>query len=189
MASPIIWAGLIALIILAYFLPITLYSTWYRRVPPSKALAMWPSKGKARPYAIISGGGRFIPPGAYRTATLDLRLRFLDLVVPKVQMDKEGPGQIVRVRVGMLYKFSSEHEALEKAFSHLVDKSDKEIEDIARNAVEVAVRDGLAKTSLEKVDGDRDQLAFTVLMPALQAMKVSGLEIRSAAIAEMELQG
>jgi len=189
MLSPITVGLVIVFVVLVTFMPIVILSTRYRRVAPSKALAVWAANGTGRPLAMVSGGGIFVPPLTRRTATLDLRLRFLDMVVPKVQMDKDGQGQLVRVRVGMLYRISSENSTLENAFAHLVGKSDKEIEEIVGGAVENAVREGLAKTSLDKVEGDRDALALKVFIPALEAMKAFGLEIRCAAIAEMELQG
>lgn len=181
----------VVMVLFAMMAMMFVYATSYRKVPPNKAMVLF--RGKRRegdePRGIISGGGKFVIPGAATVHVLDLTADLLEFEMDGVQTTSRGAPTKMRLRVATIWKITSSPEVLKANASKLVDRTKGENQMAVRNALQRSLEALASSVSLEEFESDRDLVAGKVSYAAADLNDQLGLEIRSLVFLSVRPKG
>jgi uncharacterized membrane protein YqiK len=177
--------------IVAIFAMLVLYAVSYNRFPPNKLAVLTrgdPKKGNAS-YRFVTGGGKFVLPGAEKVTLLDLNAYLAKFVVDKVPTASDGPPKTVRLEVATIWKITSSQDALKEAAEGLVARTRGENEMAVKELVERALVNMGPGMTADAFRGDRDALSAGIQRHASVPLMSMGIEIRSFHILDLHEQG
>jgi len=182
--------AVVLLMVIVIAAMVLIFASRYKKVPPNKAMVVY---GHMMPggkgHMIIVAGGKFIYPVIEQYAFLPLDVRTLEIGFDDVTVDTAGGPRKARVKATAMYKIGSDPAVLDAAAEHLLGKPDVEIERIARDILEGALREMLSTMDFEKVRTDRDAVALGIHQRASDTLMNMGLEIRAFTFKELTLKG
>ena len=188
--SPGAGIAVILFVVIMIVALVLVFASRYKKVPPNKAMVVYGRRmGGGKGYIIVSGGGKFIMPIVEQYAFLPLEVRTLEFDLDSVTVDTIGGPRKARIRATAMYKIGSDPAVLEIAAEQLLGKPDEEIEKIARDILEGAIRELLTSLDFEKVSNDRDAVALGIHQRASSTLMNMGLEIRAFTFKELALKG
>ena len=178
----------IGVIVLAQFATILIYARRYKKVPPNKAMVVFGRKQvrTRKGYMIILGGAKFILPFLEETAFLSLEARPLKVTLNKVMVDTRDVKVSIALRANTVVRLSSDPRIIELAATNLLGKSDQEIDDIAMNMIEGPVRNVCARTTLENLKNNFQEVSSLISNLANTDLKKVGLEMVSFNIVDVQ---
>ncbi len=179
------------LIMFAMVAVLFLYAAGYRKVAPNKAMVLFRGKRSEgdEPRGIISGGGKFIIPGAGTVHILDLTAEMMEFEMDGLQTTYRGSPTKMRLRVATIWKISSSPDSLKANASKLVDRTRGENKMAVREALERSLQALAASVSMEEFESDRDLVAGKVSYAARDLLNELGLEIRSLVLLSVRQRG
>lgn len=177
---------------MSLFAVLAVYATRYKKVPPDKAMVVYGRKMHPRSnigYQVLSGGGKFILPIIENTDMLDLGVKEVVLELDNVRTDPYEGSVPVRVKLTVLYKISSEHNALMYAAECLMGKTEEEIKRIVEVVIEGTLRSIAATMTPRSIDLEREVVGVKVGVLAIHELLQVGIEIRALAIIRVHIKG
>jgi SPFH domain/Band 7 family protein len=175
-----------------------LYLKFFVIVPPNQALVIF-GKGatvgsgrRASSHAgprIVVGGGAFVPPWGKGHGFLPLHTFDVDAQVRATTPVGPALSRGWDVRIGVQAKIPSDPEGLRTAAENLLGKSEEEIKDLVRRAVEGYVPTVLAKLPEGEADHDWDRIGAEIQSYAATDLVGVGLVIRSLTVKQISPGG
>lgn len=166
----------------AIIAPMIIFAARYKKVPPNKAMVVYGRKMLPRHkkgYMIISGGGKFLLPIVEAYSTLNLNVRELTIDMDVVDLSSEGSKKKIPFKATVLYKISSEPNRVDVAAELLLDKSPKDVDQMAKSMIEGTVSTVLRYSHGNDFERDWDSLTTFVIYNVNGELANLGLEIRS----------
>jgi flotillin len=178
----------IGAIIIAVMANILIYAMKYKKVPPNKAMVVFGRKQMRtrKGYQIIIGGAKFILPILEEIAFLSLEARPLKIALNKVRVDTRNEKAVIALKANSVIRITSDPRILEVAAVNLLEKSDKEINEIATNIIEGPVRNVCSHTTLDEIRNNFPQVSSTISETANENLNKVGLEMVSFNIVDVQ---
>lgn len=171
---------------------LAVYASRYKKVPPDKAMVVYGRKmhpGSNIGYHVLSGGGKFILPIIENTDILDLGVKEVVLELDNVRTDPNEGSAPVRVKLTVLYKISSEPNAMMSAAECLLGKTEEEIKRMVEVVIEGTLRSIATTMTPRSIDLEREVVGVKIGVQALHDLQQIGIEIRALAIIRVHLKG
>lgn len=182
--------AVIALQLLAFLAPITIYWRHYKKVPPNMAMVVYGRRMMdGTGFQVVSGGGKFIVPIVESYAMMPLDVRELDIDLKDLVIDKAAQPKRVHLRAVASIKISSEPEVLRVAAEHLLGKPDAEVNHLAQSHIEASIRGICKDLTFKEVDADRDTWGERMARVVISDLRNMGIELRTFAIKDVTLLG
>ena len=181
----------VVLILFMMLAMMVVYAFSYKKVPPHKAMVIFRGSRKkgTEPHRIISGGGKFILPGAESYSMLDLTADLIELELSGVETRSEGAPTKIRLKVALVWKITTERSSLEHAAGKLVDRTRGENRIEVKKQVEDAIRNLGPSLTVQEFEQDRDAFSGRFQMTMGHSLSELGIEIRSLHILKVQPQG
>jgi len=182
----------IVICLVSLFAMMAVYATRYKKVPPDKAMVVYGRKmhtGSNIGYQVLSGGGKFILPIIENTDMLDLGVKEVVLDLDNIRTDPNEGSSPVRIRLTVLYKISSERDAMMSAAECLLGKTEEEIKRMVEVVIEGTLRSIATTMTPRSIDLEREVVGVKLGVQALHDLQQIGIEIRALAIIRVHLKG
>ena len=175
-----------------------LYLKFFIVVPPNQALVIFgrgrilsgagesPGRSNSRSGPrIVVGGGAFVSPWGKGHGFLPLHTLDVDVLVHTTTPVGPALSRGWEVRLGVQAKIPTDAESLRTAAENLLGKSEEELKQVVRRAVEGYVPTVLAKIPEAEIDNDWDRIGAEIQSYAATDLVGLGLVIRSLTIKQI----
>ena len=174
---------MIVIVIILIIIMVLALASRYVKVPPNKAMVVFGHKFKGdEGVQILTGGGKFIIPIIESWSWLDLGITTLNISVTDV-VTKEGV--MLDVEAVTQTQIDPQEDALKTAAVMLLNKTNDEIEYVAKKTLEGHVRGVCATLTIEQINADRAAVSEEILKVAVGDLRNMGLNVVSFTIRDL----
>ncbi len=176
-------AIVMGLFIFVVGLQFLIYWRRYKRVPPNKAMIVYGKAQRkrpgAKPFSIVTGGGKFLIPIIEEAAYISLEAHTIDVTLNDIRIGTPQSRERVKIISEAIVRIPSEPAILDMAAIHLLGKSDDEVKEIAQKIIEGHIRNLCANKSFNEIDDNIGTVAGQIAMYANNDLNKVGLDIVS----------
>lgn len=172
----------VVFVILALVLVITIFTSWYKRVPQDKA-GVITGFGRKK---VVTGGGGFVFPVINRIDYIGLTSTSLEVRTDDSMSSQKVPINVVST---VVLKVKNDDESIYKAIEQFNGRNVEEVkhsmEEIAVQILEGKLREVVSTLSVEELYSDREKFSNSVQDAATQEFATMGIEIVSFTIKDV----
>ncbi len=171
-ADPVIWLGLIGVVVLLLLFAVALIVRQYKRCPSNKILVIYGKVGSNRAAQCLHGGGKFVVPLIQSHSYLSL-----DPLV--IEIPLEGALSLNNIRVNVPATFtvgiSTDPVLMNNAAERLLNLDERKIRDQAQDIILGQLRLVIATLSIEEINKDREKFMSLINTNVAEEINKIGL--------------